>query len=128
MAQQALNQVLHRRVAYRQLYLRVLSHKIGHRLGHNTAERERYADVQLAGKQLFQLLQAQHTVIHHVYALTGHRQQYLASLGKHHLMTVTHKQLLVKLLLQVQNLLRQRALGDKQLAGCLREIKRFGHT
>ena len=43
-------------------------------------------------------------------------------------MAVAHEELLRQFLLQMQNLLRERALGDKKFACCLREIERLGHA
>ena len=80
-------------------------------------------DVQFAAHQVFQLVESQLTVLGSLQGLAGQRNEGLSGLGERHLMAVAHEQRLVEVALQLQDLLRERALGDKQFFGCRRKVQ-----
>ena len=124
----ASHQVGHRRLADVHLHVRIASQEGGQRLGHDAGEREGDADVQFAAHEILQLLKAQQTVVGRADGIFGQREQRLPGLGERHLAAIAEEERLVEFALEQQDLLRQGALGDEQVARGSREIQRLGHA
>ena len=112
------DKVGHVRLTHVYLHLRIAAEESRQRLSHDTGKGEGDADIQFATHQVLQLVQPEQTVVGCIHRLLGKRQKRLPCLGEHHLMTVAVKQRLSQFILQLQNLVRERALGDKQFPGC----------
>ena len=95
----------------------MLFQKSGDGLGHDAGEGEGDPDIQLSTCQVLQFLQPLQAVVGGMERLFGKRQQFQTSLGQYHLMAVSLEQGLLQFVLQLQNLMRKRALTDEQFFG-----------
>ena len=75
------------------------------RLRHDAGEGEGDPDVQLSTCQVLQFLEPLQTVVGSMECLLGERQQFLPGFGECHLMAVSLKQGLLKVILQLQDLM-----------------------
>lgn len=126
MANESFHQVGHRRLADVDLHVRIAAQEGCQRLGHNAGKREGDSDAQVATHHILQFVQSEQTVLSRMERLDSQWQERLTRLGEYDLMAVAQEERLSELVLQLENLVRESALRDKQFTRGQREIQRLG--
>ena len=126
MVLQFLHKHSHGVIAYIELDIGIFLQKLSHGLGHDIAEREGHSYIQFAHKHVLEFLHKSYAVFGSIDALLGVGHKQPPSLSELHLVAVAYEERLVKFAFEIENLLRQRALGNKQLLGSRREIQSLG--
>ena len=125
MVRQLLYQLRHRRLRHVDSHMRMLVQESFHRGSYDADERERHTDSQFTAHHIPQFIHTQLAEVSRTHGILCQGEQRLSCLRKRHLMTVAVEKRLPQFPFQLQDLVRESALRDKQFLGSRGEIQRF---